>query len=502
MTSEKRTGLPLSLVWGGKTKSGARIRRVSETVHFIGIGGAGQSGLARVLARQGTRVTGSDARESATLDALRREPGIVAWAGHDAGHVSGAGLVVATAAVKRDNPEIVAALARGIPVISRAEMLGRLMARYRRSVAISGTHGKTTTTGMTAMALQAAQCDPTVLIGGDLPAWGGNARLGGSDIFVAEACEAFDSFLDLDPTIAVVTNAEADHLDYYGDLDNVLRSFRKFLSQVSETVILGAYDPNLQMLARELQAQAAGPRVVTFGIEEDATLRALNIEMSGPSVSYQAQWQGRPLGHVHLRVPGLHNVKNSLAALAAGLMLDAPFAGLAEGLNAFVGTGRRFEMVGETDGGVLVIDDYAHHPTELKATLAAARQAYPDRRLVAVFQPHLPSRTRDFLADFAESFTLADMVVLTDIYLAREQPLEGVTGASLAALTADRRGADCVTYVADKHALPMRLAEVTRPGDLVLTLGAGDIREAGKQLLAGAPGFSEAAAAPAFAGRG
>jgi len=483
VASGKQGELPLSLALGGKAGGGRERKILSETVHFIGIGGAGQSGLARVLARQGVRVTGSDARESPTLDALRREPGIVAWGGHAPDHVNGAELVVATAAVKRDNPEIVAALARNIPVISRAEMLGRLMARYRRSIAISGTHGKTTTTGMTAMALQAAGCDPTVLIGGDLPAWGGNARLGGSDLFVAEACEAYDSFLDLDPAIAVVTNAEADHLDYYGDLDNVLRSFRKFLSQVSETVILGAYDPNLQTLARELREQASGPRLVTFGLDEDAILRAVNVDMTGAAASYDATWQDKPLGRVCLRVPGLHNVKNSLAALAAGLALDAPFAPLAEGLNAFVGTGRRFETVGETDAGVLVIDDYAHHPTELRATLAAARQAYPARRIVAVFQPHLPSRTRDFLAEFAESFVQADQVVLTDIYLAREQPLEGVTGASLAALTADRRGAECVTYVADKRALPTRLLELTRPGDLVLTLGAGDIREAGEGLL-------------------
>ncbi len=245
------------------------------------------------------------------------------------------------------------------------------------------------------------------------------------------------------------------------------------------------------MLARELREQAAGPRVVTFGLDEDATLRAVSVDLSGAAASYDAVWQGKLLGRVTLRVPGLHNVKNSLAALAAGLVLDAPFDLLAAGLNGFVGTGRRFETLGETPSGVLVIDDYAHHPTELRATLAAAHQAYPNRRLVAVFQPHLPSRTRDFLADFAESFADADQVVLTDIYLAREQPLEGVTGASLAALTADRRGAECVTYVNDKHMLPARLAELTRPGDLVLTLGAGDIREAGEQLLANAHGRTE-----------
>jgi len=457
---------------------------VTDTIHFIGIGGAGQSGLARVLARRGTRVTGSDARESATLTALRREAGIHATVGHAAENVQGATLVVASAAIKRDNPEILAAQEQNIPVISRAEMLGRLMAQYPRSVAIAGTHGKTTTTGMTALALDAAGLDPTTLIGGDLPAWGGNARLGRGETFLTEACEAYDSFLDLDPMLAVVTNIEADHLDYYGDLDNVLRSFRKFLSQVTGTAILCADDPNVRLLAGEMQNADTAPRIVTYGAEGGAMLQAVNIALAGSAPSYTAVWQGAALGRVTLRVPGLHNVVNSLAALAVGLLLEAPFAPLAEGLGAFAGTGRRFERLGETSGGVLVIDDYAHHPTEIKATLAAARQAYPERRLVAVFQPHLPSRTRDLKAAFAESFADADTVVLTDIYLAREQPLEGVTGAALAALTADRRGAECVTYVADKDALPARLLDMVRPGDLVLTLGAGDIRAAGEGLLA------------------
>ena len=457
---------------------------VSECIHFVGIGGAGMSGMARVLSRQGVAVTGSDLRESPTLVSLRRESGIRAEAGHEARHLNGATLVVASAAVKKDNPEMVAARAKGIPVITRAEMLGRLMARYPRSVAISGTHGKTTTTGMTAMVLEAGGLDPTVLIGGDLPAYGGNARLGASDVFLAEACEAYDSFLDLDPQIAVITNIEADHLDYYGDLDNILRSFRKFLSQVTGTVILPAFDENARALAEGLRAARSGPTLVTYALDGEAVLRAQDVDASGTAPSYDALWHGEALGRVTLGVPGMHNVANSLAAVAVGLTLGVPFARIADGLRAFVGTGRRFERLGETRQGALVVDDYAHHPTEIRATLAAARRAYPDRRIVAVFQPHLPSRTRDFKTEFAESFGEADYVVLTDIFLAREQPLEGVTGAGLAALTADRRGAEHVTYVADKAALPARLAELVRPGDLVLTLGAGDIRAAGEGLLA------------------
>jgi len=457
----------------------------SESIHFVGIGGAGMSGLARVLARQGTAVTGSDLRESPTLAALRRESGIRADAGHQAANLNGATLVVASAAVKKDNPEIAAAREQGIPIISRAEMLGRLMAGYSRSVAITGTHGKTTTTGMTALVLEAGNLDPTVLIGGDLPAYGGNARLGGSNVFLAEACEAYDSFLDLDPKIAVVTNIEADHLDYYGDLANVLRSFRKFLSQVTGTAIVHGSDPNIQAVLEEIRGSQFVPDVITYAADgSDAALSAREIVLDSATPSYTAIWHGKPLGRVELQVPGLHTITNSLAAAAVGLTLGVSFDKIAAGLAGFTGTGRRFERLGVTASDVLVIDDYAHHPTEIRATLAAARRAYGDRRIVAVFQPHLPSRTRDFKTEFAESFAAADHVVLTDIFLAREQPMDGVTGAGLAALTADRRGADHVTYVADKSCLPSRLAEIVRPGDLVLTLGAGDIRSAGEGFLA------------------
>jgi UDP-N-acetylmuramate--alanine ligase len=453
---------------------------VIESIHFVGIGGAGMSGIARVLARQGVTVTGSDLRESPTLSALRQESGIRAVAGHDCANLNGATLVVASAAVKKNNPEIQAARAHGLPIISRAEMLGRLMSRYERSVAITGTHGKTTTTGMTAMVLEAAGLDPTVLIGGDLPSLGGNARLGASDVFLAEACEAYDSFLDLDPQIAVITNIEADHLDYYGDLNNILRSFRKFLSQVSGSAVVCGRDPNIRTLISEVTR----PRIITYGLSGNVDLCAADCSHDGLQNSYSVVWKGRTLGKINLSVPGRHNIANSLAAVGVGLEMGVPFDRIAEGLQAFHGTGRRFEHLGETADGILIVDDYAHHPTEIRATLAAARGAFPQRRLVAVFQPHLPSRTQDFCEEFAESFSDANHVVLTDIFLAREQPIEGVTGAGLAALTADRRGASHVCYVADKTLLPARLDEIAQPGDLVMTLGAGDIRLAGEGLLA------------------
>ncbi len=451
------------------------------------------SGLARVLARQGVHVTGSDLRESPTLEALRRESGIVATAGHQAANVQGASLVVVSAAVRGGNPEIEAARVAGVPIISRAEMLGRLMARYPQSVAVTGTHGKTTTTGMIATLLDAAGLDPTVLIGGDLPRFDGNARLGGGDLFLAEACEAYDSFLDLAPKIAVVTNIEADHLDYYGDLDNVLRSFRQFLSQVTGTALLCADDANIRRL---IAAGCGAPECLLFGLADDADLRATDLALDGLHPSYMAVWKGQSLGTVTLSVPGRHNVINSLAAVAVGLALGIPFARIADGLAGFSGTGRRFEQLGETASGILVIDDYAHHPTEIRATLAAARRAYPGRRIIAVFQPHLPSRTRDFKTEFAESFGNADHVVLTDIFLAREQPLEGVTGAGLAALTADRRGVQHVTYVGDKSLLAGRLSDLVSPGDVLLTLGAGDIRAVAEEFLSreAAPVLLEAAA--------
>lgn len=433
------------------------------------------SALARVLAAKGIAVSGSDMADSATLAALREE-GIDARAGHDPANLNGATRVVVSAAIKDDNPEAIAARARDLPVISRSEMLGQLMDRYAVRIAVAGTHGKTTTSAMIAQMLESAGFDPTALIGGDVPAWHANARLGKSELFVAEACEAYGSFLDMRPSLSVVTNIEADHLDYYADLDAILDAFRKFLAQTSGTAVLCADDANCMRLASGTAA-----KVVRYGLSLDVDVRASVYEAS-PSKCVVI-YRGDPLGELRLAVPGRHNLLNALAAVAVGLELGVPFAKIARGLAEFAGTGRRFERVGETRNGAIVIDDYAHHPTEIRATLAAARSAFPDKRIVAVFQPHLPSRTRDLLDDFATAFADADEVILTDIYLAREKPLEGVTGELLAERVAGARGADRVRYVADKADLPAVLDEMIRPGDVVLTLGAGDITSVGRKLV-------------------
>jgi UDP-N-acetylmuramate--alanine ligase len=449
---------------------------MEERYHFVGIGGAGMSALARILAAKGVTVAGSDMADSPVLAALCKEYGIDARAGHSAANLNGATRVVVSAAVKDDNPEIVAAREAGIPVISRSEMLGELMDRYAIRIAVAGTHGKTTTSAMIAQMLEAAGCDPTAMIGSDIPSWHSNARLGKSEVFVAEACEAYGSFLDMRPTISIVTNIEEDHLDYYSDLDAIMKAFRKFLSQTSQTVILCADDPNCMRLTRE-----TGARVVTYGFARDADVRdASDGARPGHGL---VVYRGDALGEIALQVPGRHNILNALAAVAVGLELKVPFSKIAAGLAEFRGTGRRFEKLGETAGGVLVIDDYAHHPTEIKATLAAARNAYPERRIIAVFQPHLPSRTRDLMDGFAHAFGDAALVVITDIYLAREAPLEGVSGKLLAERVSAVRGEDHIRFVTDKADLPAELAQIAKPGDLVLTLGAGDIDKAGKRFL-------------------
>ncbi|HEX5322872.1 MAG TPA: UDP-N-acetylmuramate--L-alanine ligase [Capsulimonadaceae bacterium] len=455
---------------------------MSESYHFVGIGGAGMSALARILAAKGERVTGSDMAESSTLSALRAEFGIDASAGHSAANINGATRVIVSAAIKEDNPEVVAAKKAGLGTLSRSQMLGELMGLYHTSIAVAGTHGKTTTSAMIAQMLEYADCDPTALIGGDVPAWHSNARLGHTDVFVAEACEAYGSFLDMRSFISVVTNIEADHLDYYADLDDIMDAFRRFLSR-SARKYLCVDDPNCRKLASEFEG------VTTYGFSDTAMARG--IPDPGHPGKFSVLYRGSEQGEITLSVPGRHNMLNALAAVAVGLEVPIPealkdglpFSEIAKGLAKFSGTGRRFEKVGETAKDVLVIDDYAHHPTELRATLAAAREAYPDRRLIAVFQPHLPSRTRDFMPDFARSFGDADLVVLTDIYLAREKALEGVSGALLAEKVAEARGEERVRFVEDKADLPAALAEIAQPGDVVLTLGAGDIDKAGRKFL-------------------
>jgi UDP-N-acetylmuramate--alanine ligase len=445
-------------------------------IHLVGIGGAGMSGIARLLLARGISVTGSDARESPVLEELRVLGARIA-VGHRAEHVRGAARVVFTAAVKEDNPELQEARRQGLPVATRAAMLGELM-DDTASIAVSGTHGKTTTTGMLAAIFEAAGADPTVLIGGDVPGWGSNARVGQSPFFIAEACEAFRSFLELRPLIAVITNLEADHLDTYGSLDGIIEGFGQFARQIrpSGAAVLCWDDPNVRRLLPYLQC-----RQLRYGLEDGAELCAVDVEIETATPRFTARWRGGLLGEYQLGVPGRHNVLNALAALGVALEVGLSPEAAREGLRQFHGVGRRFERLGEA-GGVLVIDDYAHHPTELAATLAAARSALR-RPITAIFQPHLFSRTQQLMSEFAGSFEHADRVIITDIYPAREAPIPGVTGEALAAAIRARERGKEVRFVSPKEAIVPLLSAEAQPGDAVLVLGAGDIRQVGEELV-------------------
>jgi UDP-N-acetylmuramate--alanine ligase len=449
---------------------------MGETYHFIGIGGAGMSGLARLLLGQGIHVTGSDLKESETTRALVEAGAQVSY-GHRAENLNGATQVVYTAAVKEDNPELQEALRRGLPTIVRAEMLGRVM-EGKRGIAISGTHGKTTTTGMAASAFIAAGADPTVLVGGDWAAIGGNARAGKGPHFIAEACEAFNSFLELHPHVAIITNIEADHLDTYGTLDGVIEAFRNFLGQLQPGgYAIGCRDDEW---VRKLLTRL-NHRSVTYGLEDGADYLAVDLQLNRMHPSFTVIRYGAPVGEVTLGVPGRHNVLNALSVIAAGMEEQLPFADIAAGLARFHGVGRRFEVLGEAND-ILVLDDYAHHPTEIRATLAAARRSL-GRYTTVVFQPHLFSRTQLLLEDFARSFDDANRVILADIYPAREKPIEGVDSGLLMQKILEVEPEKQVEWLRDRGEILERLRAESRPGDLVMTMGAGDIRELGEQFV-------------------
>ena len=444
----------------------------SRPVHFVGIAGAGMSALAELFARRGVAITGCDANLQGAAD-LRRL-GIALEEGHDPAHVEEARALVVTSAMAPDHPELARARARGIPVVRRAEALGEAVAGATL-VAIAGTHGKTTTTVMTTEALRAAGLNPTGVVGGRVAAWNGNLSEGGTEHFVVEADEYDRSFLALQPTIAVVTNVEADHLDIYADLDDIRATFAEFARR-ARTIVLCADDEGANTLPTPSSAE-----VIRYGIDSpDARLVARDVRGAGGGSTFTAVLDGEPLGAVSLRVPGRHNVLNALAALASGLALGAPVPDAAPGLAAFGGVERRFQRLGEARG-VAVVDDYAHHPTEIAATLAAARQAYPGRRIVAAFQPHLFSRTRDFAPDFGRALAGADSIFLTEIYPAREQPIDGVSTTLIVSALRDAGGP--IAWRGERGRLADALAAAVRDGDVVLTIGAGDITKTGPELL-------------------
>jgi UDP-N-acetylmuramate--alanine ligase len=441
-------------------------------VHFVGIAGAGMSALAELFRRRGVVVTGCDAAPADVEDLARA--GIDVQRGHHVSHVSDARALVVTSAMPPDHPELSAARAAGIPVVRRAEALGMAVSGGTL-VAVAGTHGKTTTTVLTTDALEAAGLHPTGVVGGRVGTWHGNLRYGGETLFVVEADEYDRSFLALTPTVAVVTNVEADHLDIYADLADIRRTFEQFLAP-ARAIVLCDDDPG----ARGLDV-TTGAQVLRYGtVSPDARVRGVPTPLVDGRTAVAVHFDGECLGDVVLRVPGMHNVRNALAAVATGLSLGCTVDAMRPGLEAFGGVERRFQRMGRA-GGVDVVDDYAHHPTELAATLAAARQVFPGRRLVAAFQPHLYSRTRDFAREFAAALLEADAVFLADIYPARERPISHVTSALIA--DAMTEGGRAPAWTGPRDALAAALAEWVRPGDAVLTLGAGDITRTGPELL-------------------
>jgi UDP-N-acetylmuramate--alanine ligase len=445
-------------------------------VHLVGIGGAGMSGIARILLARGVVVSGSDRRESPTLLALRAL-GARVEVGHEAAHVGDADTVVVSTAIRDDNPELLAARERGLRVLPRAVALAAVMAG-RRSVAVAGTHGKTSTTSMLTVAVQACGVDPGFAIGGTLNESGSNAHAGTGDVFVAEADESDRSFLLLAPYAAIVTNVEADHLDNYGDLAAVEEAFDRFVRTVDAAgfVVLCADDPG----AARLAAAGAAARVRTYGTAEGADLRLVDVDVAPEGTSWTAVLDGAVLGRVRIRVPGEHMARNSAAALLTGLELGLPAAGLLEGLERFGGVHRRFELKGVA-AGVRVFDDYAHHPTEVAAQLTAARAVAGPGRLVVAFQPHLYSRTREFAEGFGTALGLADEVVVMEVFGAREDPVPGVTGALVA--DAVPLPPDRVVFEPSWSAAAPTLAARARPGDVVVTMGAGDVSMVGPEVL-------------------
>ncbi|MBK8231833.1 MAG: UDP-N-acetylmuramate--L-alanine ligase [Candidatus Eisenbacteria bacterium] len=452
--------------------SPARVRRI----HFVGIGGTGMSGLAEVLLTMKYEVSGSDLARTEVTERLAAL-GARVDLGHAARNVAGADLLVFSSAVPRDNPEVREARRLGLPMLKRGEMLAEIM-RLRYGIAVAGAHGKTTTTSLTGHLLARAGLDPTVVVGGRLKMLGGNARLGASRYLVAEADESDGSFLELNPTIAVVTNVDREHLDHYRGLADIRRAFQKFMRQVpfyGLSIVCGD-DPNVRLILGKMRK-----RVLTYGFGEGNVLRAVGVEPRGLEQRFLVQYHGRTLGEAVLSLPGRHNVLNALAAIAVGLELEIPELECLRALEGFEGVGRRFELKGEGNG-VRVIDDYGHHPTEVAAVLATARSIHSGR-LVVIFQPHRYSRTQALAREFAEVLRSVDLLILADVYAAGEKPIHGV-GSDLIVDQLQGFSDRQVIRVKDKAEALARVPAMLLPGDLVLTLGAGDITRWGEPLLA------------------
>ncbi|MBI4547468.1 MAG: UDP-N-acetylmuramate--L-alanine ligase [Ignavibacteriae bacterium] len=449
-----------------------------KKIHFVGIGGIGMSGIAEILLDQGFKVSGSDKSLSEITDRLQKL-GAEIYEGHQAQNVGPeVDALVYSSAVSLDNPELLEAQQRKIPIIRRAEMLAEVM-RLKYGIGIAGTHGKTTTTSMISLVLMEGGLDPTVIVGGKLSGLGGtNARLGHGEFIVVEADEFDRSFLSITPTIAVLTTLETDHLDCYRDLEDIKNAFVQFAGKVPfyGFIVLCLDEPALQDIIPQLNKK----KIITYGLNPQADIQGVEIHQKDNTTTFTLIKHNQELGNITLQIPGKHNVQNALAAITVGLELGVPFTKVKQGIEKFTGVYRRWEKKGEVNG-VTLYDDYAHHPTECKATLSGAKNGWR-RRVVCVFQPHLYSRTRDFYEEFGKAFLLSDVLVVTDVYPAREDPIQGVTG-ELIANAAKQYGHKEVHYVSDKKAIPEYLIKLIRKSDIVITMGAGDIWKYGEEFL-------------------
>ena len=450
----------------------------TKHIHMVGIGGIGMSGMAEILIQRGYKVTGSDGASNETTDRLK-ELGATIYQGHAPENIEGADVVVYTSAVKAtENEETKAALENRIPTIKRAEMLAELM-KMKFGIGVAGTHGKTTTTTMIGHVTQDGNYDPTIMVGGKVHSFDKtNAVVGKGDVIVVEADEFDRTFLRLTPSIAIITNIEAEHLDIYDDLEDVKGAFIDYANKVPfyGAVIVCLDDPNVRSILPDLER-----RIISYGLSPQAQVRAVDIQMNQFTSTFTVMNDDQKLGVITLKAPGDHNVKNALAAVATGIELNIDFKLIKQGLERYQGVFRRFQKKAE-EQGVMVIDDYAHHPTEVAATLNAARKGWPDRRIVAVFQPHLYSRTQDLYKEFGLSFSDAEVLVITDVYPSREKPIEGVTGKLISG-TAEQYGHKNVIYVEDKADVTNTLKEISKSGDIIITMGAGDIYKYGEEFV-------------------
>ncbi|MDK2835883.1 MAG: UDP-N-acetylmuramate--alanine ligase [Thermosediminibacterales bacterium] len=445
-----------------------------KRIHFIGIGGTGMSGIAKILLEMGYRVSGSDLKKTEITDRLE-EMGAEVFKGHRALNIGDSDLVIVSSAIPPDNPELLEAIRRNIPIMHRADMLGKIMS-LKKGIAITGAHGKTTTTSMISLILDRAKFQPTVIIGGELNDIGGNAVWGKGEYLVAEADESDGSFLKLNPKIAVVTNIEDDHLDYYKTMENLIKAFKQFLENLSadSVAVLGIDNENVDKLSKKIKK-----KYISFAVQKPADFVARNIEFAGGNTFFDVYYKENKLGKLELKVPGLHNINNALAATAVAKQIGISINDIRSVLRDFSGVQRRFQLIGENKN-IKVFDDYAHHPTEIKATLAAAKQYNPER-IIAVFQPHRYTRTLNLYEEFGDAFADADVLIITDIYSAGEKPITGVTSQLIINSIKQKQKKD-VIYIPNKDEIVPYLKKIIRPGDFVFTIGAGDISKVAEQL--------------------